>query len=92
MLIIEWQITGRFAGQAMTWIVINLIISFSFSGISWGGHIGGLIGGILITLGYAHWRGGRAQYGQLGVGGIVGLVVVAVGSVAIAYFRVRGYA
>ena len=91
MLIIEWQITGRFAGQAMTWIVINLVISFSFSGISWGGHIGGLIGGILITLAYAHWRGGRAQYGQLGLGGVLGLIVVAAGSIAVAYFRVRGY-
>jgi membrane associated rhomboid family serine protease len=91
-LIIEWQATGRFAGQAMTWIVINLIISFSFTGISWGGHLGGLAGGILITLGYAHWRGGRAQYGQLGVGGVLGLIVVAAGSAAIAYFRVRGYA
>ena len=50
MLIIEWQVTGRLAGQAMTWIVINLVISFSIPGISWGGHIGGLIGGILITL------------------------------------------
>ena len=56
------------------------------------GHIGGLIGGILITLGYAHWRGGRAQYGQMGLGGAVALVVVAVGSVALAYFKVRGYA
>jgi membrane associated rhomboid family serine protease len=28
-------------------IVINLIISFSVPGISWGGHIGGLIGGAL---------------------------------------------
>ena len=92
MLIIEWQVTGRLAGQAMTWIVINLVISFSIPGISWGGHVGGLIGGILITLAYAHWRGGRAQYGQLGLGGIIGLVAVGVGSVAIAYFRVRGYA
>ena len=93
MLIIEWQITGRLAGQAMTWIIINLVISFSFSGISWGGHVGGLIGGILITLAYAHWRDrGRAQYGELGLGGILGLTVVAVGSVALAYFRVRGYA
>lgn len=92
MMILEWQITGRLAGQAMTWILINLVISFSFSGISWGGHIGGLIGGILVTLGYAHWRGGRAQYGQLGAGGIVGLIVVAAGSVAIAYWKVRGYA
>ncbi|HUJ55363.1 MAG TPA: rhomboid family intramembrane serine protease [Gaiellaceae bacterium] len=91
MLILEWQITGRLAGQAMTWIVINLAISFGFAGISWGGHIGGLIGGILVTLAYAHWRGGRAQYGQLGLGGVLGLVIVAAASVAIAYWRVRGY-
>jgi membrane associated rhomboid family serine protease len=93
MLILEWQMTGRFAGQAMTWIVINLAIDFFYrSSISWGGHIGGLIGGILITLAYGHWRGGRAQYGQLGLAGVIGLIAVAVGSVAIAYFRVRGYA
>jgi membrane associated rhomboid family serine protease len=92
MLILEWQVTGRFAGQAMTLIAINLGLSFVIPNVSWGGHVGGLIGGILITLGYAHWRGGRAQYGQLGLSGVVGLVVVAVGSVAIAYFRVRGYA
>jgi membrane associated rhomboid family serine protease len=93
MFIIEWQVTGRLAGQAMTWIVINLVISFSFSGISWGGHIGGLIGGILITLAYAHWSDrGRAQYGQLGLGGVLGLLVVAAGSIALAYWKVRGYA
>jgi membrane associated rhomboid family serine protease len=28
-------------------ILINLVISFTFSGISWGGHVGGLIGGAL---------------------------------------------
>jgi membrane associated rhomboid family serine protease len=92
MLILEWQITGRLAGNAMTWIVINLIITFAIPGISYGAHVGGLVGGILITLGYAHWRGGRAQYGQLGLGGVLGLIVVAAGSVALAYFRVRGYA
>jgi membrane associated rhomboid family serine protease len=92
MLILEWQVTGRLAGQAMTLIVINLGLSFVIPNISWGGHVGGLIGGILVTLGFAHWRGGRAAYGQLSVEGIVGLIVVGVGSVAIAYFRVRGYA
>ena len=91
MMILEWQITGRLAGNAMTWILINLVISFSVSGISWGGHVGGLVGGILVTLAYAHWRGGRAQYGQLGIGGILGLVVVAAGSVVLAYWKVRGY-
>ena len=92
MLILEWQITGRLAGNAMTWIVINLVISFAIPNISWGGHVGGLIGGILVTLAYAHWRGGRAQYGQLGIGGVLGLIVVGAGSIALAYFRVRGYA
>jgi membrane associated rhomboid family serine protease len=42
-------------------IVINLVISFSIPGISWGGHIGGLLGGALaaavIRLGDRH----RAQ-------------------------------
>jgi membrane associated rhomboid family serine protease len=93
MLIIEWQITGRLAGNAMTWIVINLVISFAIPNISWGGHVGGLIGGILITLAYAGWRErGRAAYGHLGLTGVLGLAVVAAGSVAVAYFKVRGYA
>jgi membrane associated rhomboid family serine protease len=93
MLIIEWQITGRLAGQAMSLIAINLVISFAIPGISWGGHVGGLIGGILVMLAYAHWRDrGRAQYGQLGLGGVLGLILVAAGSVALAYWKVRGYA
>jgi membrane associated rhomboid family serine protease len=93
MLIIEWQVTGRLAGNAATWIVINLVISFAIPNISWGGHVGGLIGGILIMLGYAAWdERGRASRGGLGLGGVVGLIVVAAGSFALAYWRVRGYA
>jgi membrane associated rhomboid family serine protease len=92
MAVLEWQFTGRVGGQAMTLIAINLVLGFVITNIAWSAHIGGLIGGVLITLGYAHWRGGRAQHGQLGLGGVVVLVAVAVGSVAIAYFRVRGLA
>src|SRR5579884_3440141 len=93
MLILEWQMTGRLAGNAMTWIVINLAISFTIPNISWGGHVGGLIGGILVTFAYAGWREhGRAAYGHLGLGGVLGLVLVAAGSIAIAYWQVRGYA
>ena len=80
-------------GSVLTLIVINLLISFVIPNISWGGHVGGLIGGILVMLAYAHWsERGRALFGQLGLGGALGLVAVAAGSVAIAYFRVRGYA
>ena len=92
MMILEWQVTGSLAGQAMSLIAINLVISFLIPGISWGGHVGGLIGGILVMLAYSHWGNrGRAQYGQLGLGGVIGLVVVGAASVAIAYLRVRGY-
>src|SRR5207253_9092118 len=89
LLIIEWQTTGRLAGNAMTWIVINLALSFAISNISIGGHVGGLIGGILVTLAYANWCRGHAEYGKIGVAGIVGPVAVAVASVAVAYFKVR---
>jgi len=93
MMILEWQVTGRLAGQAAALVAINLGLSFVIPNISWGGHVGGLIGGILIMLAYAHWgTRGRAQYGQLGLGGVIGLLAVGVGSIAIAYFRVRGYA
>jgi membrane associated rhomboid family serine protease len=96
MLILEWQATGRLGGNAMTLIVINLVIGFAFNGaggnISIGGHIGGLIGGILATLAFARWGKGHAAYGRLGLAGMLGLVFVAVASVAIAYWKVRGLA
>jgi membrane associated rhomboid family serine protease len=92
LLIIEWQTTGRLAGNAMTWIVINLALSFVISGISIGGHIGGLIGGILVTLAFANWGRGSASYGRVGIVGVFTVVAIAVASVAVAYFKVRGYA
>jgi len=92
LLIIEWQTTGRLAGNAMTWIVINLALSFAISNVSIGGHVGGLIGGILVTLSFANWGRGHAAHGKIGVAGFAGLAAVAIASVAVAYFKVRGYA
>jgi membrane associated rhomboid family serine protease len=58
-------------------ILINLIISFTIPGISWGGHIGGLIGGVLaasvIRLGDRH----RAQALAL-----AGCALIAAGAVS----------
>jgi membrane associated rhomboid family serine protease len=92
MLILEYQATGSLAGNAMTWIVINLVLSFTLSNISFGGHIGGLIGGILVTLAYAHDGRRNTAYGGLGAFGVLGLVAVGAASVAVAYLQVRGYA
>jgi membrane associated rhomboid family serine protease len=92
MLILEWQATGRLGGNALTLIVINLALSFAIANVSIGGHIGGLVGGILATLAFARWGRGHAAYGRLGLAGVLGLVVVAAASVAIAYWQVRGLA
>jgi hypothetical protein len=96
MLILEWQHTGRFGGQAATLIAINLALNFAYNGaggnISVGAHIGGLIGGILVTLSFANWARGHAAYGKVGLVGGAGVVAVVVASIAISYWKVRGLA
>jgi membrane associated rhomboid family serine protease len=94
MLILEWQHTGTLGGQAATLILLNLVLNFAYNGtggnISIGGHIGGLIGGILVTLAFANWGRGHAAYGKVGAIGGLGVVGIAAASVLIAYLRVRG--
>jgi membrane associated rhomboid family serine protease len=92
LLIIEYQQTGSIAGQAFSLIVLNLVFSFTFSGISVGGHIGGLIGGIASMLALSRFGRTHASYGRPGLVGVAALIGVGVVSVAIALWSVRGYA
>jgi membrane associated rhomboid family serine protease len=93
LLVLEYFATGQIVGgQAFGLIVINLIFSFTFSNISWGGHIGGLVGGILGTLVLARFGRGHAAYGRLGLLGIAGMALIGAASVVVAYWKVRGYA
>jgi membrane associated rhomboid family serine protease len=92
MLIIQWQQTGTLAGPALTLILINLAFTFAVPNISYGGHIGGLIGGILATLALSRFGRGHAAYGRLGVLEIGSIVAICAGSVVIAWLKVRGYA
>jgi membrane associated rhomboid family serine protease len=80
-----------FGGGALGVVVLNLALTFLIPGISIGGHIGGLAGGAAATFALSRFGRGHAAYGRLGVEGVVGLLAVAVLSVAVAYFRVRGY-
>jgi membrane associated rhomboid family serine protease len=84
-LIMERRGSMVFGGQALTLIVINLVITFLIPGISIGGHLGGLVGGALCMLAIYQFR--REAVLQ-----IAAMAAVAVASIALAYYKVRGYA
>jgi len=91
-LILERQRNFVLGGQALGLIVINLVLSFAFAHISYGGHIGGLIGGALCTLVLSRFGRGHAAYSRIGLWGIAGVLGVGLLSIAVAYLKVRGYA
>ena len=64
-------------------ILINLVISFTLPGISWGGHVGGLIGGALSAL--AFQAAGRRRVQSLALAACVVLAAASfAGSIAVA--------
>jgi len=48
LLVLALRLRGN-VQNVMFWLVINLVFTFTGSGISWQGHIGGLIGGLATT-------------------------------------------
>ena len=87
MLVLEYLATGSLAGQALAFIVVNLAFTFAIPGISKGGHIGGLIGGIIATYALARTRY-RPNGAYLGPVLVAGVALVGFG---LTYARVRGY-
>lgn len=72
-------------GQVAGLIVLNLVITFAFaSTISVGGHVGGLIGGILLMLAILQFRRSAGHT-------LVAAAALLVASAAIAYAKVRNY-
>src|SRR6266550_4248520 len=57
-----------------------------------GGSARGLIGGAACMLVLSRFGRGHGAYGRIGASGIAGLVAVALLSVVVAYWKVRGYA
>jgi membrane associated rhomboid family serine protease len=89
LLVLEYQHTGRIVGgPAFTLIVLNLVFTFAVPGISWGGHIGGLVGGALGMLALSRFQRVRPVYQNPDLVGIAGLLVVGILSVAVAYWTV----
>ena len=73
-IVLERRRIYVFGGQATALLVLNLAITFLIPGISRGGHIGGLVGGILAALALTSIRRSPA---------LATLSVVAVGAVSV---------
>jgi membrane associated rhomboid family serine protease len=91
-LVLERSRINVFGGSALVIIVLNLALSFTLNNVSIGGHVGGLVGGALCVLAFSSFGRGHAVYGRFDAITAASLVAIAVGSIAIAYFKVRGYA
>jgi membrane associated rhomboid family serine protease len=91
-LVLERQQTFVLGGSAITLIVLNLAFTFAVPGISIGGHLGGLAGGALAILALSQFGKRSALYSRIDVVSIASLVAIGVVSVAVAYWKVRGYA
>ena len=81
---------GTAAGQALrsmgTVILINLLISFVVSGISWQAHVGGLLGG-MAAMEALTWFGRRDLGAPLGARDVALVVALAVVLVAVVMWR-----
>ena len=78
LLVLERRGAIQSGGQIVALIVLNLVITFSLSGISIGGHLGGLVGGIVLMLLYLQFRNSA----PLCIASAAGVAAV---SVAVAY-------
>ena len=73
---------GDKSNQLVGLIAINLAFGFFVPGISWEGHLGGLIAGILVTIVYTRIRNDQPLKQKLGVL-LVGLLIAAVSGLGV---------
>jgi membrane associated rhomboid family serine protease len=77
LLVIAIKVHGDVRGLA-TWIGVNLVITALVPGISWQGHLGGLVGGALLGAAVAYApRRNRVAWQAAGAGAVVVLVALA---------------
>jgi len=91
-IVLERQGTYVLGGSALTLLIVNLAFSFAVPGISIGGHIGGAVGGALCILALSRIGKGSAAYSRIDVLSIASLLAIGAISIAVAYWKVRGYA
>ena len=90
-IVLERQGTYVLGGSALPLLIVNLAFTFAVPGISIGGHLGGAIGGALSILVLSRFGKGSAAYSRIDFLSVVSLVAIGVVSVAVAYWKVKGY-
>ena len=78
LLVLAIKVKADFS-QILVWLGINVVLTFVGRGfISWQGHLGGLVGGVLIALVLAYApRRRRSMWQAAGLAGIAVLILVA---------------
>jgi membrane associated rhomboid family serine protease len=89
-LVLERQGISLFGSWLYVIVIINLAFTFQAgSNISAGGHVGGLIGGVLVMLGLSRFGRTHAFYGRAGLLGYGMLLAVAAASVVLAIWAAK---
>ncbi|HET8559717.1 MAG TPA: rhomboid family intramembrane serine protease [Marmoricola sp.] len=79
LLVVAIKVRGN-VQVLLFWLAVNLVFTFTVSGISWQGHVGGLVGGMLLAgaMVYApRTRRALVQWGSVALLTVAALAVVA---------------
>jgi membrane associated rhomboid family serine protease len=90
-IVLERQGTYVLGGSALTLLIVNIAFTFAVPGISIGGHLGGLAGGALCILAFSQLGRRSAVYGRMDVLSLASIAAVGLLSLAVAYWKVKGY-
>jgi membrane associated rhomboid family serine protease len=90
-IILERRGIPVFGGAALPIVIINLALGFFIANVSIGGHLGGLVGGMLAIVALGGFRGGHAAYSKIGGAQIAGLSAIGLGSLLVSYLAVAQY-
>jgi hypothetical protein len=61
-----------------TWIAVNFVLTFLVANISWQGHVGGFVGGLLVGAAVVYApRRRRAAWQAAGLGAVAAVITVA---------------